>query len=359
MANPPAELELPAVIGAESAGQPAPGIVPGAGVATGRFGRWQRPIRVGFLLLAAGLGTFAVVDRWDQVRDSLGRLDAAPLAVSLVAAIGGSVVSMLVWRSLLIDLGSHLPVRSVAWVFFVGQLGKYIPGAIWPMVAQMELGRTLGLPRRRSAAAFMLTMLVVFASALFVASAALPLLGAESAWYRWLLVLAPIIAGLLHPQVANRLLSLLFRALRREPLERPLTGRGVLRAFGWSLAAWALFGIHLGVLVMDLGVPAQQALPLAVGAFAIAWCAGPIVMIAPAGAGVRELALVALLAPVLDPAAALVVALVSRLFLTIADLALAGMSALIAGPLSVEGISVRRRATSMRPSDRRDGAGAA
>jgi glycosyltransferase 2 family protein len=111
--------------------------------------------------------------------------------------------------------------------------------------------------------------------------------------------------------------------------------------------------------VMDLGVPAQRALPLAVGAFAIAWCAGPIVMIAPAGAGVRELALVALLAPVLDPAAALVVALVSRLFLTIADLVLAGTSALIAGSLRAERISVRRRATSMRPSDQRDGAGAA
>jgi glycosyltransferase 2 family protein len=350
MANPPAELDVPAGTAAESAGQPAPGVVPGVRPATGRLGRWQRPIRIGFLGLAVGLGAVAIVTRWDQVSASLGQLDLGPLLLSLLAAVGGSAVSMMVWRSLLTDLGSPVPVRPVARVFFVGQLGKYVPGAIWPMVAQMELGRSLGLARRRSAAAFALTMLVVFASALLVAAAALPLLGDSAPGYRWLLLLAPVIAALLYPRVLNRLLGLAFRLLRREPLEQPLTGFGLLRAFGWSLVAWALFGLHIGILVIDLGAPAHRALPVAFGAFAIAWCAGPIIMIAPAGAGIRELALVALLAPVLSPASALVVALTSRLFLTIADLLLAGGSALTAGGLG----SVRRRAASLRPSDRRD-----
>ena len=351
MANPPAELEVPAGTAAEPAGQPAPGAVPGARPSTGRLGRWQRPLRIGFLGLAGGLGAFAVVTRWDQVSASLHQLDPGPLLLSLLAAIGGSAVSMMVWRALLTDLGTPVPVRPVARVFFVGQLGKYVPGAIWPLVAQMELGRSLGLARRRSAAAFVLTMLVVFASALVVAAVALPLLGDSAPAYRWLLLLAaPVIAVLLFPRVTNRLLGLAFRLLRREPLEQPLTGRGLLRAFAWSLVAWSLFGLHIGILVIDLGAPAQRALPVAFGAFAIAWCAGPIIMIAPAGAGIRELALVALLAPVLDPGAALVVALTSRLFLTIADLLLAGGSTLTAGGRA----SVHRRATSTTPSDQRD-----
>jgi glycosyltransferase 2 family protein len=359
MAQPPAEVDLPAGTAAEStsrsAGQPAPGIVPGVRPARGRLGRWQRPIRIGFLGLAVGLGAVAVVTRWDQVRASLGQLDLGPLLLSLLAAIGGSAVSMMVWRTLLTDLGSPVPVRPVARVFFVGQLGKYVPGAIWPMVAQMELGRSLGLARRRSAAAFALTMLVVFASALFVAAVALPLLGDSAPGYRWLLLLAPVFAVLLYPRLLNRLLGLAFRLLRREPLDRPLTGPGLLRAFGWSLVAWVLFGLHIGILVIDLGAPAQRALPVAFGAFAIAWCAGPIIMIAPAGAGIRELALVALLAPVLSPASALVVALTSRLFLTIADLLLAGATALTSGGLG----SVRRRAASATPSDQRDHRGSA
>src|SRR5262245_20900123 len=336
--------------GPGAAGEPTHDSGPEPPVDVGRLARWQRPIRVGFVGVAVSLGAVAVVTRWDQFSASLHQLDLGPLLLSLLAAIGGSAVSMMVWRSLLTDLGTPVPVRPVARVFFVGQLGKYVPGAIWPLVAQMELGRSLGLARRRSAAAFVLTMLVVFASALFVAAAALPLLGDSAPGYRWLLLLAPVIAVLLYPRITNRLLGLAFRLLRREPLDQPLTGRGLVRAFGWSLVAWVLFGLHIGILVVDLGAPAQRALPVAFGAFAIAWCAGPIIMIAPAGAGIRELALVALLAPVLSPAAALVVALTSRLFLTIADLLLAGGSALTAGGPA----NVRRRATSAQPSDRRD-----
>ncbi|HKA68771.1 MAG TPA: lysylphosphatidylglycerol synthase transmembrane domain-containing protein [Actinomycetes bacterium] len=337
--------------GPGAAGEPTHDSGPEPPVDVGRLARWQRPIRVGFVGVAVSLGAVAVVTRWDQFSASLHQLDLGPLLLSLLAAIGGSAVSMMVWRSLLTDLGTPVPVRPVARVFFVGQLGKYVPGAIWPLVAQMELGRSLGLARRRSAAAFVLTMLVVFASALVVAAVALPLLGDSAPAYRWLLLLAaPVIAVLLFPRVTNRLLGLAFRLLRREPLEQPLTGRGLLRAFAWSLVAWSLFGLHIGILVIDLGAPAQRALPVAFGAFAIAWCAGPIIMIAPAGAGIRELALVALLAPVLDPGAALVVALTSRLFLTIADLLLAGGSTLTAGGRA----SVHRRATSTTPSDQRD-----
>ncbi len=331
MANPPADLEVAAGgVGGGARSVRSAGAA-GAGIGARIDPRWQRLIRLGFLALAVGLGGLAVLSRWEQVKASLGELGLGALGFSFAVAITGSAASMLVWRALLADLGSDLPVRPAAKVFFVGQLGKYVPGAIWPMVAQMELGRRLGLPRRRSAAAFVLTMLVVFASALFVASAALPLLGRdETAGYRWLLVLTPLIAGLLHPRVINRLLGLFFRLLRREPLERPLSGRGVIRAFGWALVAWACFGLHIAVLVTELDVPVARALPLAIGAFAIAWCAGPVVMIAPAGAGVRELALVALLAPVLDPAGALVVALASRLFLTVADVLLAWLAALAA-----------------------------
>ena len=59
-------------------------------------------------------------------------------------------------------------------VLFVGQLGKYLPGSIWPMVAQMELGRDYGVPRRRSATVFVLLTALNLASALGTACLLLP-----------------------------------------------------------------------------------------------------------------------------------------------------------------------------------------
>jgi uncharacterized membrane protein YbhN (UPF0104 family) len=53
------------------------------------------------------------------------------------------------------------------------------------------------------------------------------------------------------------------------------------------------------------------------------------VVFAPAGLGVREAVLVVALAPVVDAGAALVVAVLSRLVMTVADVAWAGLSVLL------------------------------
>ncbi|MBX6168438.1 MAG: flippase-like domain-containing protein, partial [Thermobispora bispora] len=120
----------------------------------------------------------------------------------------------------------------------------------------------------------------------------------------------------------------------------PLTRRGVLAACGWALAGWAAYGAHLALLVHGLGATGAAAVPLSVGAFALAWCLGLVVVIAPAGAGVREVAIVAALAPVLDQGSAIAAALCSRLVVSIGDLvcaALAGLASwrLLAGRRAV------------------------
>jgi hypothetical protein len=67
---------------------------------------------------------------------------------------------------------------------------------------------------------------------------------------------------------------------------------------------------------------------LSTGAFAGAWSVGFLLVIAPAGAGAREAALILLLGPAMSSAQATVVAVVSRLLMTVGDLAWGGVAAL-------------------------------
>jgi Uncharacterised protein family (UPF0104). len=164
----------------------------------------RRAVRLGFLLVALGFGVWAVAGQWAAVAGGLGRLSWGLLAGSLVAALAALGAGMLMWRALLADLGSPLPVVDAAKVFFVGQLGKYIPGSLWPVLAQMEMGRDLGVPRSRSAAAFFLTYPVYLATGLLVAAATLPVFAGDSvARYAWLAALLPLLIAGLHPRVVN------------------------------------------------------------------------------------------------------------------------------------------------------------
>jgi hypothetical protein len=215
-------------------------------------------------------------------------------------------------------------------VFFFGQLGKYLPGSVWPLLAQMELGRGYKVPRRASGAAVMIFMLLILGTGLLVAALALPFLAGDALRrYGWTLSVLPVAAVLLYPPVLNRILAAGLRLARRDPVPNPLSLRGVLGAVGWSLVAWVLYGVHIWILARMLGAHGAGLLARSTGAFAAAWCVGFLVVLAPAGGGAREAALIVLLGTGIGTARATVIAVVSRLLLTIGDLGWSGAAALV------------------------------
>jgi len=300
-----------------------------ADVATARRTSWRRAL-VSALLVAAMVGAFAwaLAGRWSEIVDRLGDQRPLVLLAALALALAGVFMSFLLWRGTLRALGSDLPVAPLARLFFLSQLGKYLPGAVWPVVAQMRMGRAMGVPRQRMALAFALTLGLATVVGVLVGLSALPaLLDAEGPVVLLGLLALPLLGALFVPAVLNRLLDRVLRAVRRPGLDRPLAGRDVARGVGWALAFWLVYGGHAWVLAVGLGADPWEALPVAIGGFAIAFSLGPLLVVLPAGAGVREAVLVLLLASVLTTSEAVAVALTSRGILMLTDglLAAAGL----------------------------------
>ncbi len=241
----------------------------------------------------------------------------------------GLFASMLVWRSLLTAAGSRVPLAPAARIFFVGQVGKYLPGAVWPVLAQMQLGQAQRIPRRRSATVAVITMLASLAAGLLVAAIAFAA-ELDRFGHGWLRLGLPRCPGPAHLPASARAQSGTRSAaddwLRRPVQEVPLTGRAVVVAMLWGLLSWTFFGLSVWFLAVRLGAPEGRAFLLATGGFAFAWCAGFLVVLAPAGAGVREVVLVASLSPVLGTGKATALALVSRLLTTVGDLLTAALA---------------------------------
>lgn len=286
----------------------------------------SRAVRWGFVAVAVGLGAWAVAREWAGVRAALGAIGPLTAITAFICVLLAMGAAMQIWRVLLASLGSALPVRAAARVVFVGQLGKYLPGSVWPVLAQMELGTAHRVPRTRSATASVLTMLVSLLGGLLTALVTLPFVAGGTP-YRWAFLAAPLLVAALHPRVLNPILAALLKLAKRPPLEQPLAGRAIAVAVGWSLVSWVLYGVQIWLLAARLGVADGHVALLAAGGFAFAWCVGFIVVFAPAGAGIRELLLVALLGPVLGTGGATAIALVSRVLMTVGDLVTAAVAA--------------------------------
>ena len=279
------------------------------------------------LLLLGGLSlaVLSLADQWGEVRRGLSQLSAGLVGAAAISVLLSLVCSLLSWRATLAGLGTAVPLADAGRIYFVGQLGKYVPGSVWPVVAQMELGAAYGLSRPVIGTASLLTMAVAVPVALLIGLLAVPaLLSADASSYLLLFLVLPVAALALAPPVLNPVLERALRLARRPPLPQRLTGGAVLRVAWYAAGAHLLLGVQAWLLARDLGAEGALLLPLAVGAFSLASVAGLLALPVPAGAGVREGVLVLCLASVLPVGQALLLALVSRAVLTAADLAAAG-----------------------------------
>jgi uncharacterized membrane protein YbhN (UPF0104 family) len=281
-----------------------------------------RALRIGFVVLAVGLLVAALVDQWHNVSSGWHELPVHSLLLAAGAVLLGLFFSALAWRALLADLGQQIPVMGAVRVFFVGQLGKYLPGSVWPVVAQMELGKAHGLSRRPVGTVALLVMVLNVATGLLVAVVLLPFTSPHAlSQYGWAVAFLPVGLALLHPRILNPVVNKAFSLARREPLERPLTLRGIAVATGWTMLMWASYGVQIWVLADGLHAQGAKSLPLlATGAFALAWTAGFVAIVFPAGAGIREAVLIVAMTAVLANKELVALAAVSRLLMTAGDL---------------------------------------
>ena len=256
--------------------------------------------------------------QWDELVEAWKLLSPGVVALAFAFVVLGLFANMLSWREVLDGLGSPLPVGAASRVFLLAQLGKYLPGSIWPLVAQTELARDHGVARVRSAVGGVVALLLGLVVGTLVAMGCLlPTEATEGAWWPWALLLMIPLLVVLHPAVLRRIMLLLLKVTKQPATDVTIEAGSLLRAAGWSLLMWAAMGAQVWALLRDLGGDTSHPFALGAGAYAAAWVTGFLVVVAPAGAGAREAALVLLLTPALGSSGALALAVTSR-FLTMA-----------------------------------------
>jgi len=286
-----------------------------------------------FVVVAAGLAIYAVVRHGHDLRAAFAKLGALPLLESLGLGLLGTYLVARVWIEIVRGLGARPPLYSSTRAYFVSQLGKYVPGSVWPALAQMEYGRRTKIGRMTMLNANMTALALNVAVGLAVAAACLPFAGPQALRHFWWALLAlPFVLALLHPRVLPAALNPVLRRMRRTTIDQRLPWSAVLRAAIWGVLSWILFGLHLYVMARVIDGDSWH--------LVAACIAGILVIPVPAGAGIRDAVIVVTLAAVMSTSDALAIAIASRVLLILTDLILgAGHGA----------IPQRRRSTVDRP----------
>lgn len=282
-------------------------------------------LRLLFLLLVLVAVAVALYRNWEQVRGDLGRLGPLTLVTATALALLSPFFTVLGWRVLLADLGSRLHIAPASGVFFVGQLGKYLPGSVWSVVAQSEMASKLGVPRSRSAVVGLLCIGLSALTGMIAGLPALPVLltrgDAVIPWWSLLLIIL-VLGVLLWPPVLNTGIRAMLRILRRDPLEHDLTHAAVGLSSLWFTTSWLVGGLSVWVMARNVapdGYDISRLLLVAVSGYLLAAGIGMFSIVVPAGVGVRDGVLVLLLTTQMPLSAATAVVVVARFLSVLAD----------------------------------------
>ncbi|EGD43507.1 putative integral membrane protein [Nocardioidaceae bacterium Broad-1] len=288
------------------------------------------PLKAVVVAIVVTVAAYAIHRNWAALVRGFQELPLWVLGIAFVLTVLAQGVALLMWRVVLADLGSPLPLVPAARIFYVSQLGKYLPGSVWTIVGQMELARAERVPRRTSLTQGVLVLAIAVGAGVMVSVLLMPFLGRETfARYWWAVLLLPLILVALHPPVFAKVVDTGLRLLRREPLEVLPTWRGIGRALALQGLVWLLLGLQIWVVVVGLGGDPLPSLLASVGGYALGFSLGMAAIGLPAGAGLREAVLVVALSGVLSPGLALLVALLARGIAVLADVVVALAAALL------------------------------
>ena len=284
-----------------------------------------------FALAVLAFGAIYIATQWGKVSAALSTTPPWIIVTALVLVLAALFASMLSWWVLWPAFGARLGLRVGARVFFVSQLGKYVPGSVWPIAAQAQMTRRLKVSAASSVVLSLIAMLVSVAIGLAMGAVLGPISRPRLLVdYWWLVIVGVLLLVLLAPSILTRCVHIALRVLRRPDASFRLSWGTIGASAAAQAANWILGGLQLWLLVIGVGGDPGSSLIPCLAAFPLAFSLGILLVPFPAGLGVREFVITLLLAQVIPAPAAVTAAVLSRLLYAISDFGSAGVSMIAA-----------------------------
>jgi uncharacterized membrane protein YbhN (UPF0104 family) len=268
-------------------------------------------------VVATGFLVRSLARDWAKVSDALASANVGLVVLGVVLA-GASMAHLgWLWADGIAVFGRRVPRGKVLVWWFVGELGKYVPGGVLSVVGRAEAARRAGVRRSAAYGSVPLTLALRYLAGMVAFAVLVPFdLANQKSMAALVAVLAlPVGLVALHPTVLGYLKARAERLAKR-PLDLPIPSWGhTVRLTADYLPNWALVIASTWCVSRAIS-PDAPVLRIALATL-LSWILGFLAFPIPAGAGVREAVFVA--ASGLPAGLGATIAIASRLAFILVD----------------------------------------
>lgn len=285
---------------------------------------WLRWLERAAALAVLAFLTAYLIGNWRRVAEYDWTLDLPRLLASVALHVLVYSGMVLLWRHVLIRMGGRLSGVDAHRVWYLSNLGRYVPGKVMQLAGLAYMVRAKGMSALLGIGSALVAQAFVLGTAALVAALALPeaanggalyVAGAIAAVAILLALLTPLFDGALH---------LALRATGREPVvPRVPWSERVALAAGYT-ALWLTMGFAFWLFLTSVTRVEPDAVWALIGIHAAGYVAGYLAFFVPGGLGVREGVYALFLGLYIPPGVAVAAAILVRVWSTLAELLVAG-----------------------------------
>jgi hypothetical protein len=280
---------------------------------------WWKKLQVAvpaliFVLCFSILG-YGLYKNWTALAAFQWEINYLQVALSFILYTFDLTLAVSGWSLIVSKLAGVSNFRKNLKIYCYSNIASRLPGTVWYIISRAYLYEQQGIAKSVISIGSLLEMVLIILSGVFTYFLFLPFLSPISALRNPLPLIAILLLGLLltHPAILGAILQ---RFARGKALH-DLRYQDTLVWLGIYVVVWIVGGLVLFSAVnVFYPLPLTQ-LPGVIGAWTLSGVAASLVFLSPSGLGIRELTLSFLLSHYIPTPLAIVVALGTRVGLTV------------------------------------------
>ena len=293
-----------------------------------KYMKWAKRI---FLILVLLFLVRYFYRNWDDYKNLDLNINWGIFCLAVLFYFAYKITLASLWHYLTVLTECSISWAKAVTAYLYSILGKYIPGKVFMLLARIPAYEEEGKSIAKVTVCFFLENICTLLGAAFLFLVSLFFfpndLLKQYQWGAVALVIAFFIC--IHPKIINFFLRFVEKWLKKDNIRIPITYPQMLKVVGCFVCNWIIAGVGFYLLTCSIyPLPWSQFL-YAAGIFGVSCIIGILAVFAPSGIGVREGIMVMGLSLVMPQEYAVVISIVSRLWMSVSEIILIGAAWLI------------------------------
>lgn len=282
----------------------------------------KRIIQIALLLIVIYFLCRSVISNWSKIEGYNWSFDIPMMVLSIALYYFGYAFLPWILCRMFGYMGYKMSYADVWDIFYVGSLGKYVPGKVWAIAGMTYMAEKSGVPVQAAGTAVVFAQVYsLLASVLFfIIFLFLRGLDSSSSFLLWFLPAGAMLVVFIFPKNLERFINLMLARIGRKPLVLGINSLSAIKVVFFYLISWIVFGAAFWAMAVAVSGNVVFDPVMTMSAYVIANVVGFLAFFAPGGVGVREAVLGLLFSGVVPVSVGIVIAVLSRLIVTFIEI---------------------------------------